>query len=197
MALLSLAVAVFVSTGRGDDPPAINPFGNKPQAREDAWPGYLEMSDGTIHFGQIFLTREHKLKILDQAQNRFREVPLLVVRKIECQVLKEWMEKEWRFKENANDEKVYTGRSYPSREYLYAISLRDGRTIRGPLSAIVYVQGEGKEEAQRFLLHKRDKGELGSELKDLLYVRSVFLGEKALEEGKQKAARGTKKGKAD
>jgi hypothetical protein len=186
--LICLILACAVGTLAGE-PPAIDPFGPRPQGREDAIPGYVELSDGTVHPGRIYLTRETKLKIFDDAQKRFREVPLEVVQRIDCTVVKEWTEKEWRFKENANDEKVYTGRTYPAREYTHTITLQDGRTIRGPLSAIVYVEPAAGGEGERHLLHKRDKGEPGTELKALLYVREIRLGEKALEEGKKKAAK--------
>ena len=62
------------------------------------------------------------------------------VTQIDCAVKKEWMEREWKYKETTSDEKMYTGRSYPAREYLHTITLRDGRTITGPLAEIVYVQ---------------------------------------------------------
>jgi hypothetical protein len=179
---------VLPLAARGEEPPAINPFGPRPAARADAIPGYLELSSGAIHPGKLYLTRDFRLKIFDEAQKRQREVPLSVVRRIDCKVLKEWMEKEWRFKENANNVKVYTGRTYPAREYTYTITLRDGRTIRGPMSGIIYVRQEGSTGADRYLFHKRDKGPVGSDLGSLLYVRSVHLGEKALEEGRKKAA---------
>jgi hypothetical protein len=184
LALLALGAACFIA--RGDEPPAIDPFGPRTPIRDDAVPGYVERSDGTVHPGRLYLTRDARLKIFDEKLQQHREVPLRVVRAIDCTVLKEWTEKEWRFKENANDEKYYTGRTYPAREYVHTITLTDGRTIRGPLSAIVYVQSEGRDEADRFLLHKRDKGEPGTTLKGLVYVRSVRLEEKALEEGKRK-----------
>ena len=88
----------------------------------------------------IYLTRDKRLKIYDEQLQRQREVPLQAVKEIECKVKKEWMEKEWKFKETTSDEKIYTGRSYPAREYLHTITLRDGRTITGPLAAIVYVR---------------------------------------------------------
>lgn len=178
----------------GDEPPAINPFGPRTQSREDALPGYVELSDGSVHPGRLFLTRDVRLKIFDDKGKRHREVPLEAIQKIDCGVVKEWVEKEWRFKENANDEKFYTGHSYPTREYIHTITLRNGNTIQGPLSGIVYVQA-GDEEPARFLLHKRDKGELDSDLKALLYVRSLHLGEKALEEGERTAAQQRTKAK--
>ena len=195
-----LAVPRVWATG-AEEPPALNPFGPVRHAREDAIPGYLEMSDGKVHAGAVFLTRDKRLKIYDENLKRQREIPLRVVKQIECKVLKEWMEREWRFKELTKNEKYYTGRQYPAREYAYTITLKDDRTITGPLAEIVYVKpyldpkatptGGYRPEAkeQRFLLHKRDKGEIGDDLESLTYARLIKLGEEALEEGRRKAAR--------
>jgi hypothetical protein len=193
--LLLLGTFLVVVPASGDEPPAIDPFGPRSHEREDALPGSLELSDGTVHPGKLYLTRDARLRVFDNEQQRFREVPLDAVRQIDCTVEKEWTEKEWRFKENANDQKVYTGHGYPAREYVHTITLHDGRTIKGPLSGIVYVQPDGDGDAERYLLRKRDKGELDSDLKSLVYVRTIRLGEKALVEGRQKAkkpARGAK-----
>lgn len=181
------------------EPPVINPFGQAPTVREDALPGYVETSDGAVHPGQIYLTRDKRLKILDEKLQRQREVPLRVVKQIECKVKKEWMEKEWKFKELASEEKMFTGRTYPAREYLHTITLHDDRTITGPLSGIVYVQphtytpsGPGvyrpQVKAQRYLLNKRDKGTIGEKLESLVYVKLIRLGDEALIEGRKKAA---------
>ncbi len=185
--LVLCAPFVVAVSGWADDPPAIDPFGPRAAGRDHAVPGYLELSDGTVHPGRLYLTRETKLRIFDDAQKRFREIPLEAVQRLDCTAVKEWNEKEWRFKENASDEKVYTGRTYPVREYTHALTLADGLTIRGPLSAIVYLEPAAGGEAERYLLHQRDKGEPGTELKALTYVRGIRLGEKALEEGKKKA----------
>jgi len=184
---------------QAEEPPALNPFGPVKQDREDAVPGYLEMSNGKVYTGNVYMTRDKRLKIYDEKMQRQREIPLSKVSKIECQVKKEWMEKEWRFKELALDEKVYTGRSYPAREYVHTITLTDGRTITGPLAELIYVQpytyspreatGYRPEvEPQKFPIHKRDKGEMGTDLKSLLYVKVIKLGKEALEEGKKKAS---------
>ena len=134
------------------EPPTINPFGapaSEGQAeRDDAVPGCLELSDGSLHPGMIYLTRDKRLKIYDDRLERQREVPLQAVKRIDCKVKKEWMEKEWKFKETTSDEKILTGRSYPAREYLHTITLGDGRTITGPLAAIVYVRLSPQQEAR-------------------------------------------------
>ncbi len=200
--ILYLWGATVCGQSRAEEPPAINPFGPRTDVREDALPGYVEFSDGKVIFGTIHLTRDARLKIKDEKIARQREIPLRAVKQINCIVKKEWMEKDWRFKELALDEKMYTGKQYPSREYLHEITLRDGRKLKGPLSALVYVQpGDAKGDAkaaqspeakipeQRCMLHKRDKGKAGTELKELVYVKLIKLGEDALEEGRRKAKR--------
>ena len=194
-----LILTLTLSAARAEEPSAINPFGEKPAVREDAVPGYLELSDGSIHPGQIYLTRDKELQIEDQQLHRQRMVPLSAVKQIDCTVKKEWMEREWKFKETASDEKMYTGRSYPAREYEHTIALQDGRTISGGLSALVYLQpleympgvarpDEPRLPEQRYILNKRNKGNIGEELKSLVYVKRVKLGKDAYEEGRKKAA---------
>ncbi len=180
--ILGTAVVVLFACPAGGllraaEPPTIRPFGPRPTAAIDACPGSIELSDKTIVQGMISLTRDHRLKIHDNSLGRQREIPLRVIRKIECAVKKEWLEKEWRFRENANDAKVFTGRSYPVREYLYTITLRDGRKIRGAISAILYLQKGAGEKRLRFLLHKRQKGKIGTPLKSLIHVQCVVLDE--------------------
>lgn len=157
------------------EPPPLSPFGPRPQptTRDDARPGTIELSDGTVRTGAIRLTRDFRLAIYDEQQERNREIPLSAVARIDCAVVKEWMEAEWRFQENASDRKVYTGRSYPAREYVHTITLRDGRTIRGPMAALIYLQPDGVARPERHLLHKRDKGPPGSTLDRLVYVRAI------------------------
>jgi hypothetical protein len=196
--------------GRAADPPALNPFARNPAVageREDAVPGYVEMSDGSIHYGRLYLTRDKRIQIYDATIERQREIPLDKISQLECKVLKEWMEKDWRFKELALDEKLYTGKSYPAREYKYTLTLQDGRTIDGSTSGIVYLipgdygptkLGEYRPEGEpeRYMLHKRDKGKPGEYLKDLTYVKSIKLGEEAFKEGKKKALAHRYTGKA-
>ena len=140
VAIAMVALLVRWSAICAAEPPAINPFSPAPSQRDDAVPGCIELSDGSIHSGLIYLTRDKRLQIYDESVQRQREVPLQAVKQIDCTVKREWLEREWKFKETTSDEKLYTGRSYPAREYLHTITLKDGRTITGPLSAIVYVE---------------------------------------------------------
>lgn len=180
--LITFSVLVSAQLVAEENPPALNPFGKKPQSRADALPGYAELSDGTIHAGRLYLTRDVRLRIYDEQTKRQREVPFRVIKSLECQVKKEWMEKEWRFKENANNEKFFTGRKYPAREYLHTITLKDDRKITGPLSGVVYVDPYEGGKTQKFLMHKRQKGPVESELKTLVFLQKIELGEKAMQD---------------
>jgi hypothetical protein len=204
-----LAFAVMLGTrppACADDPP--NPFGKTTSERTDAIPGWLELSDGTAVRGKIYLTRGQGLRIFDQEQERVREIPLAAATEICVSVDKEWIEKEWRFKENASDAKLYTGRTYPARLYRHEIKLKRGGSINGALAGIVYVEpdpptaadpspakgrkasskrqvtppkidGAEQPKRQRLFLHKRDKGEFGQTLEQLVYVKRIVLSGEA------------------
>jgi hypothetical protein len=178
--LAALLLLMLVPHVVGDEPPAINPFG-PPPVREDAVPGSLQLSDGTVLTSRIFLTRDHGLKVFDEKLQQQREIPLRVVRRVDCTVQREWVENEWRFKENASDDKLYTGRTYPAREYDHTITLKNGSAIKGAISGVVYVESPEGGEPAKFFLHKRDKGEPGTTLQQLIYVRAIVLAPPAPE----------------
>jgi len=190
---LVLVITLLPQTDSWTTPPALNPFNKTPEVREGVVPGYVETSDGRMVTGVVYMTRGKLLKIEDREIKRQRLIPLSVVEQIRCDVKREWMEKEWRFKEKANDEKYFTGRSYPVRVYEHTVTLKDGRKITGALSGILYVKKESSNATEsgtrnsdtmpeRFLLHKRDKGKFGEDLKFLTYTKLVKLGHNTLKE---------------
>jgi hypothetical protein len=199
--LAGLLLACGTRIAAAEEPPALNPFGQVKTARDDAIPGYIEMSDGRILVGNVYMTRDKRLKIYDQKAERQRELPLRVIAQIQARIAKEGTEKEWRFKELALDQKLYTGRSYPWRQYLHTVTLKDGKTIVGEVAEVFYVQPivfkadeplasrPDDSEPVRVVIHMKDKGDFGAELKSLKYVKLIKLGKEALEEGRKKAAR--------
>ncbi|MBC7351257.1 MAG: hypothetical protein H5U08_02775 [Thermogutta sp.] len=192
-----LVICAGLQALQAEEPPAINPFGPRVTEREDAIPGYIELSNGEIIVGKIYMTRDKRLKIYDSQLQRQREIPLNRVKQIECVVVSEKMEKEWRFKETTSDVKEYTGRTYPLREYVHRVTLTDGRTIEGPLSEVIYIQPDPgtaaktgnyrpEIEPMRYILYKTHKGAVGQDLKSLVYVKAIRLGEEAYQEGMKK-----------
>ena len=202
---ISLALALsFVASALcpADDAPP-NPLKNEQSERTDAVFGAMTLSDGSVVRGKVYLTRGHQLRIYDTAKEENRDVPLKAIREIRCHVEKEWMEAEWRFKENANDEKVLTGRKYPARIYVYEVILVKGSSINGTLPSVIYIEPESTNNRQekesveskpvdksdaealpaikpvRYLLHHRDKGDPGKSLRDMVYIEKIVFGEAA------------------
>ena len=68
MSLALLAFTVLSATVlTAAEPPALNPFGSAAaEQRDDAVPGCLELSDGSLRPGLIYLTRDKRLKIYDE-----------------------------------------------------------------------------------------------------------------------------------
>jgi hypothetical protein len=187
-----------------EEPPALaNPLSKRRETdvREDTMPGYVEMSNGEVFPGLLYITRDKRLEIYDVELKRQRTIPVTKISKIECNVEKEWMEKLWRFKELASDEKMYTGESYPCRIFTYTLTLDDDREIEAPMSGLIFVQPleEGEDpsgghlperDADRLYFHKRqaEKTDVGKKLADIHYTKLVKIGDDALAEGIKKAA---------
>jgi len=171
--------------------PAANPFGAQGGvARKDAVPGYVELSTGLKVPGWIYTTRAARIKIYNLRREVYEYVPVPALKRIETTVQWERMDKEWRFKEAGNPEKIYSGREYPVRKVAYTLTLRNDHKIYGHiLGAPLYVDHNGKVE--RFILHDRDKGPVGSPLADLKYIKRVEFGPEAynlaVEEFKEKS----------
>ncbi|MGW8258168.1 MAG: hypothetical protein ACWGMZ_11835 [Thermoguttaceae bacterium] len=193
-AVLFVMLVGSLVTAFSNEPPATNPFPQSTTSPQDAVPGFVELSDGSILPGHIYLTRDKNLKIYDKKLQRQREIPLCAVREIHCTIKREWIEKEWKFEESAKNDKMHTGRSYPVRLYEHAITLQDGRKINGQLSAIVYIRAKlapsrPEEKTRPFILYKRQKGKMGQKLRTLLYVKSIKFGRDAFAEGTKNAAK--------
>ncbi|GAH64145.1 unnamed protein product, partial [marine sediment metagenome] len=88
-----------------------NPFGKPAARRSDAVPGAIELSDGTLLPGLVYLTRSKDVEIFDTSKKKQRRIPLAGILTIETIVEWERMDPEWRFKTAGDPEKVYTGKS--------------------------------------------------------------------------------------
>jgi hypothetical protein len=189
------------------EPPSVNPFAKSTNEQTESIPGCIKLSDDSLHPGMIYLTRDKRLKVYDGQMQREREIQFESIKQIDCIVKKEWVEKEWKFTETTSNEKKFTGQEYPARECEHTITLKDGRTITGYISAIVYLQtqppsvendnnspssGKNDRKIEKFILYKRQKGEINQTLQSLIYVKSVKLGEVAFQDGLQESGKKTK-----
>jgi len=160
-----------------------SPFGGTAEGvhRQDAVPGHLELSNDLKVPGFIYTTRAKRLKIYNVARQVYEYVPVAACERIEAVVEWERVDKQWRWKEAGSTERVYTGKAYPVRMLAWRLTLHGGHAIVGHiLGQPLYVEHNGKRE--RFLLHKRGKGNLGESLDDVVYIRRVAFGAKAYNE---------------
>jgi hypothetical protein len=152
--------------------PAATPLVSREQTDPDQRHGTIELSDGTKLTATIGTTVGKPLRCWDEKAGEYRDTPMRLVKSIKAQVLWEKQEDDWRFKESGSDIKINTGKTYPARETAYEITLLDGKTISGGIVAPLYTQDDQGNQ-RSFVLHKRDKGQLGQTLADLIYVKQV------------------------
>jgi hypothetical protein len=149
-----------------------SPLVSKDQTDPDQRHGTITLSDGTKVTGVIATTAGKPLRTWDEQAGEYRDLPMRFVKSIKAQVLWEQDEPEWRFKESGSDIKINTGKTYPARETAYVITTTDGKKIHGGIVAPLYTRDDQGED-KTFILHKRDKGDVGQTLKDLVYVSEV------------------------
>ncbi len=113
-------------------PATTAPAGERP-SRADALPGAVELSDGTIIAGYLYTTAEKDWEVFVEEEKVFHRVPFIAVLSLTANVVEEGMELEWRWKEMGTPEKVYTGRSYPTRRLTWTLHLIDGTSITGAI----------------------------------------------------------------
>jgi len=178
--LLGQAAAAPSTPKENDDgrPPAptskpaspFEPAGSNIAADPTVRHGVLLLSNGEKIRGKFATTQGKPLRIYDEHEV-FRDVPFELVKSAEAKVLWERDEREWHFKESGSDIKEYSGKTYPAREMQYTLTLANGQTVTGAIVAPLYLQTHDGPYA--FVLHKRDKGEPGQTLKQLVYVQKV------------------------
>lgn len=147
----------------------VAPFESRP--RKDARQGTITLSSGQTMIGPITTTAEKPLRFWDNAEQTYRDVPLSLIRSMKANVLWERDQPEWHFVASGSDIKEYTGRTYPARELSYDVTLSNGQTFTGGVVAPIYIEHD--QQRQSFVLNKRQKGEVGQSLSDLLYIEHV------------------------
>jgi len=189
-----LGQATTATTPAGE-PPAIaatNPFGSADRfQRTDAVPGVIVLSDGTLHAGGIFTTRDKDLEIWIAETKRWRHVPLLTLLSLEAVIVSEGMELEWRWKEMGLNEKVYTGRKTPVRRFLWRAHLIDGSYLTGAIKGQPLWVETAAGQRGPLLLHERSDGKYGQTLEGLVYVKRVVVSRRAMKQARKLAASAT------
>ncbi len=137
--------------------------------------GTVVFSDGSAISGIIHCTGFKPLKVFHKDKKKFIHIPLELIAVLKLEITKAEMVEHWRFKEESKDEKVYTGKKYPRKDYLCHITLRAAHEIRGTCAAVLYI--ESGEEKTRFALKHYDRGKTGQTLDDLVHVSEIKLAD--------------------
>jgi hypothetical protein len=154
--------------------PTTSPLVSHGDDEGNAREGTIELSDGTSIRGRIATTAEKPVRVWVEAEKQYEDIPFSLIKTIEASVVWERDEREWRFKASGSDVKEYSGKTYPARETSYKITLSDGQTVEGGVVAPLFVT-DGEGNSKTYVLHKRDKGEVGQTLGQLVYVKRVSL----------------------
>ena len=183
--------------GKGTNPDGgRNPFGQVlAVGRPDALPGVVELSDGRILAGGLYTTVEKPWVVFVQKESRWRRVPFINALSITAVVVSEKIELRWRWKAMGEPEKVYTGKKYPTRRFMWKFRMLDGSYLTGAIKGQPLWVQYGRKRHGPFVLHERSRGQDGQSLKDLLYVKRVIVSRRMMTEvlaEQAKAAKVTK-----
>lgn len=159
--------------------PASNPFSNKNRSfRPDAVPGVIEISSGKQLPGWLYTTRDKPWVVFDPVLERWRQIPFITVLSITAVVTEEKYELQWRWKGMGEPEKVFTGKKFPYRRFLWEFRLIDGSIVKGAVKGQpIWVRWD-KKTAGPLVLHERDKGKIDVKLEDLYYVKKIVVSTK-------------------
>ena len=159
-----------------------NPFGKAlAVGRPDALPGVVELSDGRILAGGLYTTVEKPWIVFVQKESRWRRVGFINALSITAVVVSEKIELRWRWKAMGEPEKVYTGKKYPTRRFLWKFHLIDGGYITGAIKGQPLWVQYGPKRHGPFVLNERSRGKDGQSLKDLVYVKRIIVSRRMME----------------
>ncbi len=141
------------------------------QLRQGEAHGTVVFSDGSSIAGIVHATGFKPIKVYDSREKKFKHLPLEHIANLKVVITKQEMVREWRFKEESKDEKLYTGKTFPRKDYELHVTLRSGQEVHGTCNGILYV--ESGDEKTRFWLKHYDRGKIDETLDDIVHVKEI------------------------
>ena len=172
------------SGSKSPQPPVIvpaKPIVPRQVVKRDARSGKVLLSDGSALAGGLYLKGRQRLRVWDKQAKKYRNVQLGELSKIEVLAVRERVEKEWRFKEEGSDVKVFTGRTFPRIDFEMTLTFADNRKRKCRIArgTPLYLRTEGGK-SRRFLIQPYLKGEVAGKMPaTLLYVKRVVFDAQA------------------
>jgi len=127
--------AAFAADGEESSPAGRDLFGTrgaakKPASINAAVPATVTWSDGRKEMGTLSFTRGVPLTVYDLKKKEWADIELADLVSLKADPRAEKMDREWRWKDYGNDEKVYSGRERPRRWLDHVVQLKGGRRMK-------------------------------------------------------------------
>jgi len=143
--------------------------------------GKVLLSDGSVLAGGLYLKGRQRLRVWDKPAKKYRDVQLGELLEIAVLAVRERVEKEWRFREEGSDVKVFTGRTFPRIDFELTLTFLDKRKreCRIAQGTPLYLRTkDGK--SRRFLIQPYLKGVVVGQMPaKLVYVKRVLFDAQA------------------
>ncbi len=134
LAALILCGGAQPGAGAQEEGAPVKPFGRTGKRRPERRAA-VELSNRSPLRDPVVRARaDLKLTVFVPAKKKHVEVDFAEIVRLQQTVLKQGMEKEWRWKEGGGNEKIYTGKAYPWRQYNIEITTVAGETLKGRLA---------------------------------------------------------------
>jgi hypothetical protein len=160
---MSIAATTFASEVESASPAGRDLFGTRGGAKKPASanvpvPATVTWSDGRKETGKLSFTPGVPLTVYDLEKKEWANVELSDLARLEAAPRAEKIDREWRWKDYGNDEKVYTGRERPRRWLDHAILLKGGERMKVHVKGTVVYFDTGPDAGEQ----KPDRKSAGS-----------------------------------
>ena len=172
--VLSHARPTTAPTGRLSPRTDVHPLATAhPGAAWTQRRGVVQLSNGRILRGRIWTTPDRPFRVWLAGIKQYRDIPMSLVQTIQVQVRSARMIRQWRWRQEGSDIKLYSGKTKPRFRYAYQFTLIRGQPITGTLEAPLFVQVGARR--YNLILYKHLEGHWGQKLAAVVYVRQVWL----------------------
>ena len=205
--VMSIAAMTFASEAGSASPAGRDLFGTRGGAKKPALenapvPATVTWSAGRKETGKLSFTSGVPLKVYDLEKKEWVDVELGDLASLTAAPRAEKMDREWRWKDYGDDEKVYTGRERPRRWLDHELLLKDGARMKVHVKGTVMYfdtvpetvkpktgkkgadkklskQAEIKPQPvrRRLIIRQYSRGNWGDTLESLVYVKRIEVGE--------------------
>ncbi|MFP4026323.1 MAG: hypothetical protein ACLFWL_00840 [Candidatus Brocadiia bacterium] len=135
-------------------------------------PATVEFSNGQKAVGKIHITN-NQMKVFLDSKDRYYNVPVKALKRIDVVIEKQHMDKKWIFREDGRDEKVYTGEVYPIRRFQVRATFGNDKKVQGPPLARMVVFEDREGNRRRLAIKRKMQGKVGEKLENLVYPKSI------------------------